>query len=190
MKAIISAKEKYKKDAVPALQKVCGTKNLLAIPRLERIVVHAGIGRFTKETAAVNEVVDGLTAITGQKPVMTQARKSIAGFKIREGQNIGVMVTLRGERMWDFLDRLVTIALPRVRDFQGIKLSSVDSTGNLNIGIREYTVFPEIVPEKAVRIFGLQITVKTTARTKEEGEVLFRALGVPLHKGDEDNNVL
>lgn len=185
MKAIVSTKEKYAKEAVPALEKLCDTKNPLAIPRLERIVVHAGIGRFTKETAAVNEVFDGLTAITGQKPVKTKARKSIAGFKIREGQDIGVMVTLRGERMWEFLDRLVITALPRVRDFQGIKLSSVDSYGNLNIGIREHTVFPEIVPEKAVKIFGFQITVKTSARNKAEGEALFRALGLPLQKEDE-----
>lgn len=185
MKAIVSIKDKYTKQAVPALQKVCGTKNPLALPHLEHIVVHAGIGRFTKEKAAVAEVIEALTAITGQKPVTTKARKSIAGFKIREGQDIGVMATLRGPRMWDFFDRLVITALPRVRDFQGIKTSSVDSRGNLNIGIREHTVFPEIVPERAVHIFGFQITVKTTAKTKEEGETLFRALGVPLHKDDE-----
>ncbi len=185
MKAIPSTREKYVKDAVPALEALCKTKNPLALPRLDRIVVHAGIGRFAKERAVVKEVVDGITAIVGQKPVTTKARKSIAGFKIREGQDIGVMATLRGDRMWDFLDRLVVIALPRVRDFQGIKLSGVDSYGNLNIGIREHTVFPEIVPEKAVHIFGLQVTVKTTARNKEEGETLFRALGIPLHRDDE-----
>ncbi len=185
MKAIVSTKEKYAQEAVPALEKLCGTTNPLAVPRLERIVVHVGIGRFTKEKAAVEEVIAGVRAITGQKPVTTKARKSIAGFKIREGQDIGVMATLRGQRMWDFLDRLIVTALPRVRDFQGITTSSVDTHGNLNIGIREHTVFPEIVPEKAVKIFGLQVTVKTTARTKEEGEMLFRALGVPLQKDDD-----
>ncbi len=185
MKAIVNTKERYAKEAVPALEALLETTNPLAVPRLERIVVHAGIGRFTKEKAAVKEVVDGIAAIAGQSPVTTKARKSIAGFKIREGQDIGVMVTLRGQRMWDFLDRLIVVALPRVRDFQGIKISSVDSYGNLNIGIREHTVFPEIIPERAMHNFGFQITVKTTAKDKEEGIALFRALGVPLHKDDE-----
>ncbi len=185
MKAIVNTRERYVKEAVPVLEALLETKNPLAVPRLERIVVHVGIGRFAKEKAAVKEVIDGIAAITGQSPVTTKARKSIAGFKIREGQDIGVMVTLRGQRMWDFLDRLIIVALPRVRDFQGIKISSVDSYGNLNIGIREHIVFPEIVPERAVHNFGLQITVKTTAKSKEEGIALFRALGVPLHKDDE-----
>lgn len=184
MKAILSTKEKYTTVAIPALKKLVGTENLLAIPRLERIVVHSGLGRFTKESAAVKELEDAVIAIAGQKPVFTKAKKSIAGFKIREGQNIGVMVTLRGERMWTFFDRLIAVALPRVRDFQGIKLSSVDACGNLNIGIKEHTVFPEIIAEKASRSFGLQITVKTNAKTHEEGIALFRALGVPFVKQD------
>ncbi len=184
MKAIVSTKQRYETDAVAALREICKTDNALALPRIERVVVHAGIGRISKEKAAVQEVVDAIAAITTQKPILTTARKSIAGFKIREGQPIGVMATLRGERMWSFLDRLIVTALPRVRDFQGIARTSVDTYGNLNIGIREHTVFPEIVPEKATRTFGLQVTVKTTARTREEGEALFRALGVPLQKDE------
>ena len=182
MKAIVSTKTKYSKEAVPALAKDAASQNALSLASLERIVVHVGIGKVIKDTAAIKEVVETLRAITGQAPVKTLARKSIAGFKVREGQEIGVMVTLRGQRMWDFLDRLVHIALPRTRDFQGITLSSVDSCGNLNIGIREHTVFPEISPEKAQRIFGLQVTVKTSATTQAEGLILFRALGVPLKK--------
>ncbi len=185
MKAILSTKERYAKEAVPALEKLLGTGNPLALPRLERVVIHVGIGRISKEKAAVQEVIDAIAAITGQKPVTTKARKSIAGFKIREGQEIGVMATLRGERMWHFLDRLLVTALPRVRDFQGIRRSAVDTNGNLNIGIREHTVFPEIVPENVTRIFGLQVTVVSTAQTKEAGETLYRAIGVPLQKDEE-----
>ncbi len=184
MKAIVSTKQRFEEEAVPALVKHTGRKNKLSLPRPERVVVHASIGKISKDEAAVNEVVEALTAITGQKPVKTRARKAIAGFKIRKGQQIGVMVTLRGARMWEFLDRLINIALPRTRDFQGIGLSSVDSCGNLNIGISEHTVFAEIVPEKAQRIFGLQVTVKTTVADREENMVLYRALNFPLVKDE------
>ena len=128
----------------------------------------------------VDEVVGGLTTIAGQKAVFTRARQAIAGFKIREGQEVGVRVTLHGKRMWDFVDRLVHVALPRVRDFRGIPQSAIDESGNINIGIREHLVFPEIVAEKVQHTFGFQVTVVTTAKNKKEGEALFRSLGFPI----------
>jgi large subunit ribosomal protein L5 len=142
--------------------------------------VNAGIGKFLKEEQRVEEIVRSMTEITGQKPILTKAKKAIAGFKIREGLAVGVCVTLRGQRMWDFLDRLVKTAFPRIRDFQGISPSSVDANGHLNVGIREHSVFPEIIPEKVQTSFGLQVSVVTTAKTREEGVLLAKHLGFPL----------
>lgn len=176
----IPLKEVYRTRAVPALLAACGESNPMAVARVRKVVVNAGIGKFFKEEQRVEEIVRSMTEITGQKPVLTQAKKAIAGFKIREGLAVGVKVTLRGDRMWDFLDRLVKTAFPRVRDFQGIPLSVVDGNGHLNVGIREHAVFPEIVPEKVQTSFGLQVTVVTTAKTREEGLTLAKSLGFPL----------
>ena len=177
-----SLKQLCTEKAIPVLEERFGYTNALAVPRVLKVTVNAGIGRFLKESQRVDEIVSSLQAITGQKVVLTRARKAIAGFKTREGLEVGVRVTLRGDRMWQFLDRLVKIAMPRIRDFQGIEVSSVDSYGNLNIGLRDHAVFPEIAPEKVQTPFGFQITVTTSATTHDEGVELFRALGVPLRK--------
>lgn len=176
-----TTKEVYA-QSVESLQKALELENIMEVPRIQKIIVNSGIGRITKESEKVKEVIDSITRITGQKPLITKAKKSIAGFKIREGQDIGVKVTLRGQRMWDFFGRLVNTALPRVRDFQGVTLTSVDSNGNLNLGLNDHTVFPEIIPEQVRYIFGFQVTVVSSAKNREEGEALFRALGVPLQK--------
>lgn len=172
-------KKKYV-EAIPGLEKTLGVKNALALPRIAKVTVNVGVGKFLKEQSRVDEVVESLTAITGAKPVLTKARKAIAGFKIREGLEVGTKVTLRGRRMWQFLDRLFYATLPRVRDFQGIPRSAIDGAGNANIGLREHVIFPEIIPEKVQTIFGLQITITTTAKDKKEGEALFGALGFPF----------
>jgi large subunit ribosomal protein L5 len=172
-------KVKYQ-EAIPELRKALGRENTLSLPRIAKVTVNVGLGKFLKEQSRVDEIVETLVAITGQKPVMMKARKAIAGFKIREGLEVGVKVTLRGRRMWQFLDRLLLATLPRVRDFQGIPVSSIDSNGNCNIGLREHMIFPEIVPEKVQTIFGLQIVVTTTARDRKDGEALFRTLKFPF----------
>lgn len=173
-------KHNYEVKALPALSALLGTKNPNALPKIDRVVVNVGVGKFLKESNRIEEIRTSLEMITGQKVVSTKARKAIAGFKIREDLEVGMRTTLRGKRMWDFLDRLVHVALPRVRDFQGITLRSIDSYGNCNIGIKEHLVFPEIIPEKVQTIFSFQITIVTTAHDKAAGECLFRAIGFPL----------
>jgi len=173
-------KEKYNKEVVSEMKKKFGFKNNLQVPVIEKVVVNAGIGKYIKDANMVKEAAQAIESITGQKPVLTKSRKSIAGFKIREGLEVGVKVTLRGRRKWDFVDRLVGASIPRIRDFQGIKETSVDTSGNLNIGIKEHTVFPEILPENVKNIMSLQVTVVTTAKNKEEGIELFRLLGFPI----------
>ena len=175
-----SIKTIYVKKSVPALIEKFGHANTFAIPKIQKVVVNTGLGRFLKEPKRIEEIVASLEAITGQKVVLVKAKKAVAGFKIREDQEIGIRVTLRGNRMWSFLDRFVKTALPRVRDLQGITESSVDSRGNLNAGLKEHMVFPEIVPEKVQTVFGFQVNVTTTAKNHEEGIVLFRTLGFPL----------
>ena len=170
----------YQEKTRPAFAESFGQANPMAVPRILKVVVNAGIGKDLKDQKKVDEVVESLTVITGQHAVFTRAKKAIAGFKIREGQEVGVRVTLHGKRMWDFLDRLVHVALPRVRDFRGIPQTAVDESGNLNIGIREHLVFPEIVAEKVQHTFGFQVTVVSTARNKKEGEALFRSLSFPI----------
>lgn len=177
-----SIKTVYVKKAIPLLVEQFGYTNVFAIPRIQKTVVNVGLGRFLKEPKRIEEIVASLEAIAGQKVVMVKAKKAVAGFKIRENQEIGARVTLRGNRMWSFLDRFVKTALPRVRDLQGITVSSVDSAGNLNAGLKEHMVFPEIVAEKVQTVFGFQVNVTTTAKSHEEGMVLFRALGFPLQK--------
>ncbi|HFC76628.1 MAG TPA: 50S ribosomal protein L5 [Candidatus Moranbacteria bacterium] len=181
---IVNSKIKYNKTVVPSLEKEFGYKNALAVPKVKKVIVNVGIGKLEKEKEKIKDIVEAISNITGQKPLMTKARKSISGFKVREGSSVGVKVTLRGKRMWDFIDRLNNVAFPRTRDFQGIKISSVSTEGDLNIGIKEQIVFPEISAEEVRNIFGLQINVVTTANNKKEGEMLFRLLGFPL----EENN--
>lgn len=175
-----SIKTIYTTKAVPALTEQFGFTNVFSIPKIQKTVVNVGLGRFLKEPKRIEEIVASLEAITGQKVVMVQAKKAVAGFKIRENQEIGARVTLRGKHMWSFLDRLVKTALPRVRDFQGITERSVDSHGNLNVGLKEHMIFPEIIPEKVQTIFSFQVNVTTTAKNQEEGKALFKALGFPL----------
>ncbi|EKD59073.1 MAG: 50S ribosomal protein L5 [uncultured bacterium] len=177
---ITPAKEKYTKIAVAEMQKKFNYKSVMAVPRIQKVVVNVGIGKIVKENDKIEEIVSALTAITGQKPVKTKAKKAISGFKIREGMEIGVKVTLRGVRMWQFIDRVVSATLPRTRDFQGINRKAVDTTGNLNIGLREHMIFPEISPEKVRHTFGMQITVSTNATSQAEGLELFKSLGFPL----------
>jgi large subunit ribosomal protein L5 len=173
-------KDRYQKDAIPALSKALGISNPMAMPKVAKVVVNVGVGKILKDSKRVDEVVAALEKITGQKVVMTKARKAIAGFKIREELEIGARVTLHGDRMWSFLDRLFAVALPRVRDFQGLHKNVVDSYGNANIGMKEHAVFPEIVPETVQHLFSFQVNIVTTAKNKEEGLVLFRAIGLPL----------
>lgn len=182
-----SVKKTYAEKAIPALKKELGIANPMALPRIAKVVVNVGIGKILKDQKRVDEVVDSLERITGQKVLLTRARKAIAGFKIREDLEIGARTTLHGKRMWDFLDRLFMIALPRVRDFQGIAESAVDHGGNLNLGIKDHTIFSEIVPEKVQHIFGFQVNVVTTAKNSEEGRVLFRSLGVPFQSSDTND---
>jgi len=177
---IESLKTKYTKVVVPEMKKQFGYANMFEVPKIKKVVINTGIGKITKEQDKVDEIVQALTDIAGQKPVKNKALKAISGFKLREGQEVGVMVTLRGKRMWQFIDRLVNISLARTRDFQGINKTAVDQSGNINIGIREHIIFPEIVPEKVKHIFGFQITVVTTATSQEQGMALFRLIGFPI----------
>ena len=173
--------EKYRKDIVPHLTKKFGYKNVMTAPKIEKVVVNVGFGRQVKEGGDfASKVAEALTQITGQKPILTKARKSIAGFKLREGQIIGAKVTLRANRMYDFIDRLISVALPRSRDFRGIELRAIDPKGNLSIGIKEDSIFPEISYETIKDVFSLEVTITTTANTRQEGEELLRAIGFPL----------
>ena len=155
---MMKLKEKYNKEVIPEMKKKFGLDNVFQVPKIKKVVINAGIGKFLKDSNQVKDVVETMRVITGQKPLMTKARLSIAGFKLREGQEVGMKITLRGRRMWDFLDRLISASIPRVRDFQGIKLSAVDADGNLNIGIKEHMIFPEISPENVKNTVGFQVT--------------------------------
>lgn len=174
--------EKYNKEVVPILKKEFEYENVMAIPKITKVVVNIGTGRIVRETKVVDSMAKDLALMTGQTPVKTKAKVAIASFKTRKGLEIGLKVTLRGQRMYDFMDRLINIVLPRTRDFRGIKLSSVDKFGNLTMGIKEHIVFPEVVLESSKNIFGMGITVVSTAKTKEEAEKLFRLMGFPLAK--------
>ena len=176
----MKAKEKYNKVVIPAMKEIFSFSNNLQVPRVQKVVINAGVGKYLKEGDKVEEILKSLSEITGQHPVRTRAKKAISGFKIREGLEIGAKITLRGRMMWDFIDRLVNAALPRIRDFQGLEEKLIDEYGNLNIGVKEHIVFPEISPEKVKNIFGFQITIATTAKNKKEGKELFKLLGFPL----------
>lgn len=173
-------KELYQEQVVPTLQKELGYENIMQVPRLEKVVVNIGMGEALQNAKALDAALQDLSVITGQKPIVTRARRSIAAFKLRTGNPIGIKVTLRGNRMWDFLDRLINIALPRQRDFRGISADAFDGRGNYSLGLREQLVFPEINYDKIDRIRGLEITIVTTAPTDAEGYQLLRHLGMPF----------
>ncbi|MBN1231442.1 MAG: 50S ribosomal protein L5 [Anaerolineales bacterium] len=173
-------KKKYKEEVVPALKKNLGISNVMNIPKIEKVVLNIGVGEALDNAKALEAAVEDLTIITGQKPVINNARKSIANFKLREGRAIGTKVTLRGERMWSFLDRLMNVALPRVRDFRGISPDSFDGRGNYTIGFREQLIFPEIRYDKIDKLRGFEVTIVTTAETDEGGRELLRLLGMPF----------
>ena len=173
-------RNKYKDEIVPQLMKDFGFKNVMQVPKLERIVINMGLGEAVQNAKLIESAAEELSAITGRKPVVTRAKKSIAGFKLREGMPIGVMVTLRGEQMYDFLDRLVSLALPRTRDFKGISPKAFDGRGNYTLGIREQIVFPEINYDRIDRIKGMNVTLVTTAETDEQGRALLKSLGMPF----------
>jgi len=173
-------KTKYQSDVVPAMMKEFGYKNTMQVPRLEKITLNVGIGEATQNIKVVDSAVAEMAAITGQKPVVTRAKKAIANFKLREGVPIGCMVTLRRERMYEFLDRLIHVALPRVRDFKGVSDRSFDGRGNYSLGLREQVIFPEIQADKVEKARGLTVTITTTAKTDQEGRALLRLMGVPF----------
>ena len=175
-------KERFEKEIKGSLMKEFGFTNPMQVPKLEKVVVNMGLGEAINNGKVLDASVDQLAQITGQKPVVTKARKSIANFKLRQGQSIGAMVTLRGDRAYEFLDRLVSIALPRVRDFKGVSPKAFDGKGNYTLGIREQIIFPEINYDKVEKIKGLNITVVTSARNDEEGRALLRALGMPFRQ--------
>lgn len=176
--------EKYKKEVIKAMKDKFGYDNDLAVPKIEKVTINTGIGKFLQDEKAIEEIVKDLTLISGQKPVFRKSKKAISGFKIRQGINIGLSVTLREKRMFDFLDRLINLALPRSRDFQGIDQKSIDQGGNLTIGIKEQIIFPEISHENVRNIFGLEVTVKTTAKNKEEGMEFLKLIGFPIKKSN------
>jgi len=176
-------KERYQKEVVPTLMGEYGYKNVMQAPRLEKIVINIGLGEAIKNPRALEAAERDLAAISGQHPVISRAKRSISGFKVRTGMPIGMMVTLRGNRMCDFFDRLVNATLPRIRDFQGTPRNSFDGRGNYTLGIREQIIFPEIEYDKVDKIRGMEISIVTTARTNEEGRRLLELLGMPFQRG-------
>ncbi|HEY6120694.1 MAG TPA: 50S ribosomal protein L5 [Pyrinomonadaceae bacterium] len=175
-------KERYQKEIGPAVAKEFGIRNPMAIPRVDKIVINMGMGEAIANAKILDTAADELRAVTGQKPVVTKAKKSIASFKLRQGMPIGVMVTLRGDRMYEFLDRLVSVALPRVRDFRGVSPKAFDGRGNYTIGVREQLIFPEIDFNKVDKLRGMNISIVTTARNDEQARALLKGLGMPFRQ--------
>ncbi len=175
-------KEKYLNEVVPVLQKEMGIENVLSVPRISKVAINIGLGEAMDNPKAMDAAVADLTTIAGQRPVVTKARNSIAAFKLREGRAIGAMVTLRGDRMWAFLDRLINIALPRVRDFRGISPDAFDGRGNYTLGLREQLIFPEIEFDKIDKIRGMEITIVTTAESDDQARLMLGLLGMPFRK--------
>ncbi|NTU74529.1 MAG: 50S ribosomal protein L5 [Anaerolineaceae bacterium] len=175
--------ERYQSEIVPAMVKSLELKNTMQAPRITKVVVNIGLGEALDNPKAIDAAVADMTAIVGQKPVVTKARTSIANFKLREGRAIGAMVTLRGERMWSFLDRLMNIVLPRVRDFRGVSAEAFDGRGNYTLGLREQVIFPEIEFDKVDKVRGMEITIVTTAPTDDQAALLLQLLGMPFRKG-------
>jgi large subunit ribosomal protein L5 len=175
-------KQRFREELLSPLQEELGYGNAMQVPRLEKVVVNMGVGEAAREAKLLDAAIEDLSTITGQKPAMTKAKKSIAGFKLREGMTIGCKVTLRGNRMWEFVDRLLSVALPRIRDFRGLDPEAFDGHGNYTIGVTEQLIFPEIDYDKIDRVRGMDITVVTTAKTDDEGRALLKALGFPLRE--------
>jgi large subunit ribosomal protein L5 len=175
-------KDRYKNEIAPAIAKEFGIKNPMAVPRLEKIVVNMGVGEAIGNSKILDTAADELRAVTGQKPVITKAKKSIASFKLRQGMSIGTMVTLRGDRMYEFLDRLISVALPRVRDFRGVSAKAFDGRGNYTLGIREQLIFPEIDFNKVDKTRGMNISIVTTAKSDDQARALLKALGMPFRQ--------
>jgi Ribosomal protein L5 len=173
-------KVRYRDELVPKLKETLGLDNVMEVPCVEKVVINMGVGDALKDGRMLDAAVEDLTIIAGQKPVVTKARKSIAGFKLREGKPIGAKVTLRGDRMWEFLDRLVSLALPRIRDFRGLNPDAFDGHGNYTFGVTEQLIFPEIDFDKVLKVRGMDITIVTTARNDDEGRALLAAMGFPL----------
>ncbi len=181
LREIPRLKQRYRDELVARLKGELGYGNVMQVPRLEKVVLNMGVGEAIKDGKLIEGAVKDLAVITGQKPLVTKARKSIAGFKLREGQSIGAKVTLRGDRMWEFLDRLLTVALPRIRDFRGLP-TKLDGRGNYTFGVTEQLIFPEVDYDQVYRVRGMDITVVTTAATDDEGRALLRALGFPFRE--------
>ena len=175
-------KEKYQQEVVPALQKEFNYKNPMQVPGVHKVVVNIGMGEVIQNAKAMDAAVSDLATITGQRPVITRAKRSVAAFKLREGMQIGCMVTLRGDRMYQFLDKLVNVALPSLRDFQGVSPEAFDGRGNYTLGLREQLVFPEIDYDKVDKVRGMEVSIVTTARTDEEGRRLLKLMGMPFKK--------
>ena len=173
-------REKYTNELKAAIQKELGLKNTMAVPRIEKVVINMGLGEATQNNKILDPLISDLAQITGQKPVMTKAKKSIAQFKVREGQSIGAMVTLRGESMFEFLDRLISVALPRVRDFKGVSSKSFDGRGNYTLGLRDQLIFPEIDYSKVEKLKGMNVTIVTTAKDDNSARVLLKHFGMPF----------
>jgi large subunit ribosomal protein L5 len=174
--------EKYNQEVVPALRKAFDFKNIMQVPRINKVVVNIGMGEALDNPKSLESAVTDLTIVTGQKPVMTKARKSIANFKLREGRLIGTKVTLRGDRMWAFLDRLMNTALPRVRDFRGVSANAFDGRGNYTLGLRDQLIFPEIEYDKIDKLRGMEVTIVTTANNDDQARVMLQLLGMPFSK--------
>ena len=177
-------KEQYNKEIAPALFKELGLDNVMQTPRIEKVVVNIGVGEALDNPKALEAAVNDLTIITGQKPVVTAAKKAISNFKLREGHQIGVKVTLRGEKMWAFLDRLINIALPRVRDFRGVSAEAFDGRGNYTLGLQEQLIFPEIQYDKIDKVRGMEVSIVTTAKDDEQARLLLSKFGKPFRKGN------
>jgi large subunit ribosomal protein L5 len=175
--------QRYRDEIAPALMREFGYTNVMRVPRVAKVVLNIGLGEATQDAKVLDAASQDLATITGQKPVITRAKKSIANFKVREGNPIGMMVTVRGDRMWEFLDRLLNAALPRIRDFRGVSPKAFDGRGNFSLGVREQLIFPEIEYDKVDRVRGMQINIITTARNDEEGSRLLELLGMPFSKG-------
>jgi large subunit ribosomal protein L5 len=175
-------KERYQDEFIPTLMETLNLENVMEVPRVEKVVVNIGVGEALENARALDAAVADVTTITGQKPIVTKSKKNIANFKLREGRSIGVKVTLRGDMMWAFIDRLINVAMPRVRDFRGVSLNSFDGRGNYTLGLREQLVFPEIDYDKIDKVRGMEITIVTTAKTDEAGTQLLDLLGMPFRK--------
>ncbi len=180
--AIPRLKEKYRSEIVPALREQFGYKNVMQVPRVTKVTLNMGVGEGARDAKVIEEAANQLARISGQKPQVRRARKSVANFKLRAGMPVGLRVTLRGDRMYEMLDRLVNIALPRIRDFQGVSPKGFDGHGNYNLGLREQIIFPEIEYDKIDKIRGLDIAITTTAKTDEEGRALLRMMGMPFRE--------